>query len=131
MTRSTRTLLWHSVLAAIFSLAGAGLLLALFRLGFVWYWLLAAWLISVNLTTFGYYAYDKSQARAQPQGERIPELVLHGLAGLGGTLGAYIGMVVLRHKTIKPAFRIVFWLTVAFQALLVVALVYRIARGAD
>ena len=122
MTRYTRTLLTHSLLALCLSLAGAGLLVAVFRTGFAWYYLLAAWLLAVNFTTFGYYAYDKS--RAGTLEGRIPEFVLHGLTALGGTLGAYLGMVVLRHKTIKPAFRFVFWMTVVFQTLLVVALAY-------
>ena len=85
-------------------------------------------MVAVNFTTFGYYAYDKSQARKLPQGNRIPEAVLHGLAILGGTPGAYLGMVVLRHKTIKPAFRLVFWMTVVFQVLLAASLVYRILK---
>ncbi len=129
MTRSTRTLLFHSLIALVLTLVGAALLVAIFRADLHWYHFVAAWLVAVNLTTFGYYAYDKSQARAQPQGERIPEVVLHGMAVLGGTPGAYLGMVVLRHKTIKPAFRLVFWMTVVFQVLLAAALVYRILYG--
>ena len=51
---------------------------------------------------------------------------MHGLAVFGGTPGAYLGMVILRHKTIKPAYRFVFWFTVVFQALLGAAIIYRI-----
>jgi uncharacterized membrane protein YsdA (DUF1294 family) len=131
MTRSARTLLLHSLAALFLALALAGLLVAAFRPAIVWYHLLAAWLVAVNLTTFGYYAYDKSRAQAQSQGGRIPEVVLHGLAALGGSPGAYLGMAVLRHKTIKPAFRFVFWTTVVFQALLAAALTYRILKGGD
>ena len=129
MTRSTRTLLFHSLTALVLTLVGAALLVAVFRADLHWYHLVAAWMVAVNFTTFGYYAYDKSQARAQPQGDRIPEAVLHGLAVLGGTPGAYLGMVALRHKTIKPGFRFVFWMTVVFQVLLAAALTYRIRNG--
>ena len=129
MTRSSRTLLFHSLLALGLTLGGAAFLLVLFRSAIVWPHLLVAWMLAVNLVTFGYYAYDKSQAQSQPQGGRIPEFVLHGLAVLGGSLGAYLGMTVLRHKTIKSAFRVVFWVTVVFQVLLVAALVYRISKG--
>ena len=131
MTRSARTLLLHSLAAFLLVLALAGLLVAAFRPALVWYHLLIAWLLAVNLVTFAYYAFDKSRARAVPQGDRIPEVVLHGLAVLGGSPGAYLGMAVLRHKTVKPAFRFVFWMTVVFQVLLVAALAYRILKGGD
>jgi len=31
--------------------------------------------------------------------------VLLGLAAAGGSIGAYLGMMVFRHKTLKPLFR--------------------------
>jgi uncharacterized membrane protein YsdA (DUF1294 family) len=77
-----------------------------------------AWLLAVNLTTFGYYGFDK--ARARWASRRVPELVLHALAVLGGSLGAFAGMQVFRHKTVKGHFRVVFWLIVAVQAVLIV-----------
>ena len=33
------------------------------------------------------------------------EWVLLGLAAAGGSVGAYLGMLVFRHKTLKPLFR--------------------------
>jgi uncharacterized membrane protein YsdA (DUF1294 family) len=54
--------------------------------------------------------------------------VLHGLALAGGSLGCYAGMRAFRHKTIKGTFRIVFWVIVVLQALLVVAVVYRLLK---
>ena len=44
----------------------------------------------------------------------------------GGTLGAYLGMRLFRHKTIKGMFRIVFWTVVVLQLALIAALVKRI-----
>ena len=131
MTRSARTTLGHALVALLLALALSALLVATFRPALTWVPLLAAWLVAVNLITFAYYAYDKRQARAVPQGDRVPEAVLHGLAAFGGSPGAYLGMAVLRHKTVKTTFRFVFWCTVVFQVLLVAALVYRIWKGGD
>lgn len=95
-------------------------------LGAGWWWLfgqarswplaLACWLFAVNAVAFGYYGYDKWRSRQS--GSRVPEFVLHALAVAGGSLGAYLGMHVLRHKTIKGSFRIAFWLIVVLQVTL-------------
>jgi uncharacterized membrane protein YsdA (DUF1294 family) len=76
-----------------------------------------AWLAAVNVTTFGYYGLDK--ARARWASRRVPELVLHALALAGGSLGAFAGMQLFRHKTVKGNFRVVFWLIVAVQVVLI------------
>jgi uncharacterized membrane protein YsdA (DUF1294 family) len=108
-------------LHGLLGLAFAALLSAAFfwpfRHHFGWYHLLVAWLLGVNLTAFGYYAFDKYRARSG--GRRVPEIVLHGLALAGGSAGAWLGMRSFRHKTIKGAFRRAFWLIVTFQVLLV------------
>lgn len=77
-----------------------------------WIWL-AHWLLVVNIVTFGYYGADKWLA-AKPW-FRIPELVLHVLAALGGSPAALLAMYLFRHKTIKPSFRILFWSIVIVQ----------------
>lgn len=64
----------------------------------------------MSLLTYGIYALDKNAARRQRP--RVPERLLHLLALLGGWPGALIAQQRLRHKTRKPAFQIVFWLTV-------------------
>jgi uncharacterized membrane protein YsdA (DUF1294 family) len=97
---------------------------AVARPAWTWYHLLAAWLAAVNLVAFGYYAYDKRRARAG--GRRVAEVVLHGLALAGGTVGAYLGMVTFRHKTLKPGFRLLFWWIALLQLGLVTAALYRI-----
>jgi uncharacterized membrane protein YsdA (DUF1294 family) len=79
---------------------------------------LAAWLIAINLTAFVIYGYDKFVAR---QGyARVPEKVLLALAAVGGTIGAFAGMQIFRHKTAKVEFRRWFWIIVALQITLVV-----------
>lgn len=88
-----------------------------------WLWPdgLAAWLVAANLIAFGYYGVDKWQARLG--GDRIPEVNLHALSVLGGSFGAYLGMRLFRHKTLKGTFRVLFWLIVAVQSVLIVWLV--------
>src|SRR5262245_23106205 len=92
------------------SLTLALLVAALFWYGVTarqWHWQpwLIAWLVGINATALGYYGYDKRCAGGN--GSRVPEIVLHGLALAGGTLGAYAGMQLFRHKTIKGRFRVV------------------------
>ena len=121
--RPMRPLYRHGGTALLFCLAGALALVLLFRPAPTWFHYLAAWLLSVNVVAFVYYGYDKSCARSASR--RVPEAVLHGLSMAGGSLGAYAGMRLFRHKTIKGSFRIFFWFVVAMQVLLIIAVVYR------
>ena len=79
-----------------------------------------AYLLSVNLVSFGFFGWDKFQAK---RGEnRIPELTLHGIALIGGTLGGIAGQQCFRHKRVKPTFQRYFWAIVALQLIVVVVL---------
>ena len=60
-------------------------------------------IIFINIITFFVYGLDK--LKAVNHWWRIPEWVLLGLAVAGGSVGAYLGMMVFRHKTLKPLFR--------------------------
>nr|WP_281257806.1 DUF1294 domain-containing protein [Marinobacterium halophilum] len=60
--------------------------------------------------TFVVYAMDKSAA--QKNQYRTPESTLHMLALVGGWPGALCAQKILRHKSVKAAFRSVFWGTV-------------------
>jgi len=66
------------------------------------------------------YGYDKHQAKKI--GMRIPEMVLHLLALIGGTAGALLGQITLRHKIKKMKFIIVFWGVVVLQVVVVCVL---------
>ncbi len=123
--RGMRPEVFHGLAALAISLVLAGGLLLLFKPPFGWAPWLGAWLVGVNVVAFGYYGFDK--ARARSAGRRVPELVLHGLAFAGGSIGAYAGMQTFRHKTIKGSFRIVFWFIVALQVGLIAAVIYRLA----
>ena len=78
--------------------------------------LLYAYLLSVSVTTFLFYGYDKRQSLKK--GWRVPEVVLHMLALSGGTPGAFVGQIFFRHKTRKLRFKVVFVVIVFLQALL-------------
>ena len=88
---------------------------------------LYAYLIAINLATMLFYGHDKR--RAIRQRSRIPEIVLHLLALAGGTVGAFAGQTIFRHKTIKTRFRIVFVLTVILQAVLLGAYIYYMTQS--
>lgn len=60
-----------------------------------------------------YVAYWRDKRRAQGNRWRVSEATLHGLELLGGWPGALVAQQVLRHKTRKISFQIVFWLIVA------------------
>lgn len=77
-------------------------------------------LCSINLLTLLAYGWDKRQA--VQGGWRIPEKTLHAMALIGGTIGAFAGSRIFRHKTIKKQFRQMFWLISAIQIALMVAL---------
>lgn len=83
--------------------------------------LVVAYLVGVNAVTFIYYGYDKFQAGRQ--GQRVPEIVLHLLAGAGGTPGALTGQLLFRHKTQARRFRMIFFVILVAQAALVLAYV--------
>jgi uncharacterized membrane protein YsdA (DUF1294 family) len=125
MPRRFRPEWWHGGVAAAVTVALVLIAHLALRLPW-WRWdyLLAEWLLAANVVAFGYYGYDKAQAGGSAA--RVPEVVLHGLVVVGGTAGAYAGMRLFRHKTIKGAFQVVFWYIVLLQALLVAALVYRL-----
>lgn len=57
---------------------------------------------------------DKTQA--QRRGQRIPEKNLWSVAILGGGIGAYIGMMMFRHKTKHTDFRVGFLMLAVIDA---------------
>jgi uncharacterized membrane protein YsdA (DUF1294 family) len=55
------------------------------------------WLTAWGITAFAFYGWDKMQA--QRHGWRVPEVILHALALIGGFVGGWAGMFIFRHKT--------------------------------
>jgi uncharacterized membrane protein YsdA (DUF1294 family)/cold shock CspA family protein len=93
-------------------LMGVWLLLWLIGIGlgrFPWVILTAVALL--NLATF--YVYWRDKEAAVQGGWRASENQLHGLAVLGGWPGAWFAQQILRHKSNKKPFRVLYWATVA------------------
>lgn len=61
------------------------------------------YLVILNVLTFLLYGIDKWKAKRSRW--RIPESALLGMAAVGGSVGAWLGMRVWRHKTQHKKFR--------------------------
>ena len=72
-----------------------------------------AYLIALNVVTFMIYGFDKRQAIKSEM--RVPEMVLHLLALLGGSPAAAVAQLFFHHKTRKLSFRIIFFLIISIQ----------------
>ena len=98
------------------------ILLLLCLMALSWYFkvnLLVAYLISISVITLFFYGYDKN--RAKNNKGRVPEIVLHLLALVGGSPGALLGQIVFGHKTKKWRYSIIFVLIVIVQVVGVLA----------
>ena len=65
--------------------------------------ILIIYLIVANVVTFFVYGVDKWNAKRSKW--RIREAALLLLAALGGSIGAWLGMKVWRHKTMHKKFK--------------------------
>ena len=65
--------------------------------------IIMGYLLIVNVLAFIIYGFDKYQARKA--GRRIPEATLLIWAGIGGSIGAWMGMKLLHHKTLHKKFK--------------------------
>ena len=64
---------------------------------------LLIYLVVINVVTFIMYGIDKWKAKESMW--RIPEATLLGMAIIGGSIGAWLGMRVWHHKTLHKKFR--------------------------
>ena len=62
------------------------------------------YLVLINIITFALYAIDKFNAKIEAW--RISERMLISFAIVGGAVGALLAMLICRHKTRKPKFKI-------------------------
>jgi uncharacterized membrane protein YsdA (DUF1294 family) len=88
-------------LVSIISILGIGLVVS-WLTNWQPYWI---WLVTTSIVTFLLYGFDKNQARLGRG--RVPEIILHVLALLGGFMGGWLGRIVFHHKTHKSNFTIV------------------------
>ena len=85
------------------------------------FWKVAGvYLLGVNLVALVLFALDKLKARSGRW--RIPERTLLLSAWLGGSLGAYLGMVLFHHKTLKRKFSITVPLLLLVHILLAIGI---------
>ena len=61
------------------------------------------YLVVINVVAFVVYGVDKYKAKHGRW--RIPEATLLGLAVIGGSIGAWLGMRVWHHKTMHKKFQ--------------------------
>ena len=64
--------------------------------------ILLLYLLIINAAAFLLMLVDKRKAKKNAW--RIPEATLMGIAAIGGSLGALLGMQLFRHKTKHPKF---------------------------
>jgi len=82
---------------------------AIFMFSMLFWWMLSSWgvfvlyLLSINITTVSLYFFDKTIAGGKTT--RVPEVVLHSLAFLGGSPMAIVSQIMFHHKTRKDLFR--------------------------
>lgn len=80
--------------------------------------LILPYLFIINALSFLLMHIDKEKAKAGRW--RIPEATLMGLAFMGGSLGAYLGMRIFRHKTRHLKFSVGLPVIVSVQILVYV-----------
>lgn len=74
-------------------------------------------IVIINIVTFIIYGIDKYKAKKGKW--RIPENSLIGLAIIGGSIGAYLGMKVWHHKTMHLKFKYGIPLIIVIQLVIV------------
>ena len=74
-------------------------------------------IVIINIVTFIIYGIDKYKAKKGKW--RIPENSLIGLAIIGGSIGAYLGMRVWHHKTMHLKFKYGIPLIIVIQLIIV------------
>jgi uncharacterized membrane protein YsdA (DUF1294 family)/cold shock CspA family protein len=81
------------------------------------------WYAGASLVCFSLYARDKSAARRRQW--RTPETTLLGAGLIGGWPGAIVAQHLLRHKSVKAEFRMVFHATVLMNLMALAVLAWK------
>ena len=80
-------------------------------------------LVAINVVTFFMYGIDKWKAKRSKW--RISEATLMGLAVIGGSIGAWLGMKVWHHKTMHKKFQFGIPLIIVAQVAMIIWLTSR------
>ncbi len=81
---------------------------------------LASYFLMINLIGYSMMGWDKRKAKRHLY--RIPEATLWQIAGIGGAIGATVGMFQFHHKTKHRGFRYGFPLLALLDLLLLLTL---------
>lgn len=85
------------------------------------------YLLAVNIITFIVFGIDKQRAKNQEW--RISEATLIGLAVIGGSVGALLGMRFFRHKTKHKKFTVGIPVILMIQAVVPVIFMVALRKG--
>jgi len=85
--------------------------------------LILIYLLAINVFAFFLYGTDKWKAKRSKW--RIPEAPLLGMAVIGGSIGAWLGMKVWHHKTMHKKFKYGIPLILMIQIALVLLLIVK------
>ena len=77
------------------------------------------YLLIINGVTLFLYGTDKLAAKGGA-GIRVPEYILLLAGFLGGTVAAFAGQQLFRHKTRKRSFQLKFWMLTLVQIAIVI-----------
>jgi len=80
------------------------------------------YLAMINVVTFFVYGIDKW--KSQHNRWRVPESMLLGLAAIGGSVGAWLGMKAWHHKTQHKKFKYGVPVILVVQVALVIVILY-------
>lgn len=91
------------------------------------YNILAIYLIVINLVGVIVNIIDKEKAKHRKW--RIPEATLWTIAALGGSVGTYATMKIIRHKTKHKSFMIGIPLIIIAQILILGYFIFKVQNG--
>lgn len=86
------------------------------------------YIIAINVVAFIVFGIDKLRARQKKW--RIPEATILLLAVVGGSIGAWAGMLVWRHKTMHRKFKYGVPVILILQLAIVTWIIYKFGASA-
>lgn len=81
----------------------------------------------INLLTFFIFGFDKWKAKRMKW--RISETILLTLAAMGGSIGAWLGMKIWKHKTLHKKFKYGIPFIILLQISLCIYVFYQMASS--
>ena len=113
----------------VLDILSIGTLIAVLVLG-VLVWQMPLWVLALygGMSVAAGLLYWSDKRNAMTGGWRTPESTLHIVALAGGWPGAIVAQRLLRHKTLKSSFRVVFWSTVALNLMALALAVIPVAH---